>query len=104
MVVKGNFMQTYSIKIEYPENFPDALQTTRAGFEHEARMAMVVKLFEMKRITFEMAAQLAGIDHASLLLELSRYNAPITQSLIGVLNPSDTNVGGFKEHLEDKYL
>jgi len=33
------------------ERLPDALQQTKAEFEHEheARMAMAVKLFEMKR-------------------------------------------------------
>lgn len=44
-------MQSYSIRVEYPGNFPDALQTTPDGFEQEARMAMTVKLFEMKRLS-----------------------------------------------------
>lgn len=66
-------MQTYSIQVEYPENFPDALQTTPDDFEHEARMAMAVKLFEMKRLSSGMAAQLVGIDRFSFLMELSHY-------------------------------
>lgn len=70
-------MQTYSIQVDYPENFPDALQTTPDGFEQEARMAMAVKLFEMKRLSSGMAAQLAGIDRVSFLLELSQYNVPM---------------------------
>ena len=32
------------LEIEYPENLPDVLQTTRARFEQEAKMAMAVKL------------------------------------------------------------
>ena len=70
-------MQTYSIYVEYPEHFPDALQTTPDGFEQEARMAMAVKLFEMKRLSSGMAAQLAGIDRVSFLMQLSRYDVPI---------------------------
>ena len=31
-------------------------------------------------------------------------NAHITQSLIGVLNPSDFDEEDYKKHLEDKYL
>jgi len=31
-------------------------------------------------------------------------NAPITQSLIGVLNPSELDEEDYKKHLEDKYL
>ncbi len=53
-------MQNHSIQVEYPEHFPDALQTTPDSFEQEARMAMAVKLFEMKRLSSGMAAQLAG--------------------------------------------
>lgn len=59
--------------IEYPKILPDALQQTRADFEHEARMAMAVKLFEMKRLSSGMAARLAGVDRVSFLLSLHRY-------------------------------
>jgi len=66
-------MQTYSIHVDYPENFPDALQTTPDAFEQEARMAMAVKLFEMNRLSSGMAAQLAGIDRVAFLLQLDQY-------------------------------
>ena len=61
------------IKIDYPETFPDALQTTREKFEFEAKMAMAAKLFEMKRISSGMAAKMVGIDRVTFLLELHRY-------------------------------
>ena len=70
-------MQTYSIQVEYPEHFPDALQTTPDGFEQEARMAMAAKLFEMKRLSSGMAAQLAGVDRVSFLMRLSQYGVPM---------------------------
>lgn len=66
-----------SLTIEYPEKLPDALQTTRQDFEREARMAMAVKLFEMKRVSSGMAADLAGMDRASFLLSLHRYGTPM---------------------------
>ncbi len=59
--------------IEYPRLLPDALQQTRTDFEQEARMAMAVKLFEMKRILSGIAAALAGLDRISFLLSLHRY-------------------------------
>ena len=31
-------MKTHLIQVEYPEHFPDALQTTADGFEQEARI------------------------------------------------------------------
>jgi len=59
--------------IEYPKLLPDALQQTRADFEQEAKMAMAVKLFEMKRLSSGMAARLAGMDRATFLFGLHRY-------------------------------
>lgn len=61
------------LEIEYPENLPDILQTTRARFEQEAKMAMAVKLFEMRRLSSGMAASLVGLDRVSFLLRLSDF-------------------------------
>ncbi|EFK10799.1 putative toxin-antitoxin system, antitoxin component [delta proteobacterium NaphS2] len=65
------------LNIEYPRNLPDILQTTKKGFEKEAKMAMAVKLFEMKRLSSGMAAKLAGLDRVGFLLELHRFNVPM---------------------------
>jgi len=62
------------VVIEYPKSLPDALQQTPAQFEQETKMAMAVKLFEMKRLSSGLAAQLAGMDRASFLLELHHYD------------------------------
>lgn len=59
--------------IDYPQLLPDALQQTRSDFEQEAKMAMAVKLFEMKRLSSGMAAKLAGVDRVTFLLDLHRY-------------------------------
>ena len=61
------------IKVDYPETLPDALQQTPAQFEQEAKMAMAVKLFELKRLSSGMAAALAGIDRVLFLMSLHRY-------------------------------
>ena len=62
------------LNIEYPQNLPDILQTTKKAFEEEARMAMAVKLFEMKRLSSGMAASLAGLERVNFLLNLHRFN------------------------------
>ena len=59
--------------IDYPQLLPDALQQTRADFEQEAKMAMAVKLFEMKRLSSGVAGKLAGVDRVTFLLSLHRY-------------------------------
>ncbi len=65
------------VVIEYPKSLPDALQQTPAQFEREAKMAMAVKLFEMKRLSSGLAAQLVGMDRVSFLLELHRYGVAV---------------------------
>jgi predicted HTH domain antitoxin len=61
------------IEIKYPDTLPDLLQESPEEFEKEAKMAMAVKLFELKRISSGMAAEMAGMDRVSFLLELHRY-------------------------------
>jgi predicted HTH domain antitoxin len=59
--------------VNYPETLPDALQSTTEQFEQEAKMAMAVKLFELKRLSSGMAAALVGMDRVTFLLNLHRY-------------------------------
>jgi predicted HTH domain antitoxin len=64
---------TLQLTINYPENLPDFLQKNREEFEREATWAMVVKLFEMKRISSGMAANLLGVDRVNFLLRLTDF-------------------------------
>jgi predicted HTH domain antitoxin len=65
------------LKVEYPDNLPDALQESPEQFEREARLAMAVKLFEMQRVSSGIAARLAGMDRVAFLLELHKYGVPM---------------------------
>jgi predicted HTH domain antitoxin len=62
------------MKIDYPATLPDALQKSREQFEQEAKWAMAVKLFEMKRLSSGMASELVGTDRVSFLLNLHHYD------------------------------
>jgi predicted HTH domain antitoxin len=65
------------LTINYPETLPDALGQTQEKFEQEAKWAMAVKLFEMKRISSGMAANLLGVERVTFLLKLSDYEVPM---------------------------
>ena len=61
------------LEIKYPDSLPDLLQKSVEDFEHEAKMAMAVKLFELKKISSGMAAEIAEMDRVTFLLELKNY-------------------------------
>lgn len=65
------------LQIDYPETLPDALAQSRQQFEAEAKWAMAVKLFELKRISSGTAALLVGVDRVSFLLKLKEYGVPM---------------------------
>lgn len=62
------------LTINYPDNLPDALHLTQEEFEKEALMAMVFKLFEMKKISSGTGASLIGIDRVKFIMLLKQYN------------------------------
>ncbi|AFZ14595.1 fis family transcriptional regulator [Crinalium epipsammum PCC 9333] len=68
---------SYQLQIDYPETFPDALQQTKEQFETDAKWAMAVKMFELKRLSSGMAAALIGVDRVTFLLKLKDYGIPM---------------------------
>jgi len=81
-----------TMNIQYPEALPDATQQTRNEFEQEARLAMAVKLFELKKISSGIAAGIAGIDRVSFLLTLHKYGAAMLDLDIDELESDVKNV------------
>ena len=63
--------------LEVPGNLPDAAQCTPQQFIKEAKLAMAIKLFEMKRLSSGMAATLIGMNRVEFLGELHRYCVPM---------------------------
>jgi len=63
--------------VNYPKELPDALQQSPEQFEREAKMAMAVKLYELKRISSGTAATLVGMERVEFLLDLHRYGVPV---------------------------
>jgi len=44
--------------------------------EHEAKMALAVKLFEIGRLTSGQATRLAGVPRVTFVLECHRFSVP----------------------------
>ena len=65
------------ILVEVPANLPDAIQCTPQQFVQEAKLAMGVKLYEMKRLSSGMAASLVGMSRVQFLGELHRYGVAV---------------------------
>jgi predicted HTH domain antitoxin len=63
--------------VNYPEKLPDALQQSSEQFEHEAKMAMAVKLYELKRISSGTAAAIVGMERVEFLLSLHHYGVVV---------------------------
>lgn len=66
-----------TLQIEYPPQLPNLLHQTRAEFEQQARIALAVKLFEMKKVPSGIAAAMAGLSRAQFLLRLHEFGVPM---------------------------
>jgi len=65
--------------VEVPSNLPDAAHCTPQQFVHDAKLAMAVKLFEMKRLSSGMAATLIGMPRIQFLSELHRFGVAMIE-------------------------
>jgi predicted HTH domain antitoxin len=63
--------------VEVPSNLPDAAQCTPQQFINDAKLAMAIKLYEMKRLSSGMAASLIGMGRVEFLAELHRFGVPM---------------------------
>lgn len=79
------------VHVEIPANLPDALHCTPEAFAHVAKMAMAVKLYEMKRLSCGMAATLAGISRVAFIGELHRYGVAVIDLSLENLEADVTN-------------
>ena len=73
-VVRRFFMQ---LLLDIPNHYLDAMHCAKEDFSREAKLAMAVKFFEMKRLSSGMAASLAGLDRVTFMAELPRFGVPL---------------------------
>ena len=65
------------IVVDVPKHYLDAIHRAPEDFVQEAKLAMAAKLFEMKRLSSGMAAQLIGMDRLSFLAQLPRFGVSV---------------------------
>ncbi len=65
------------IVVDVPSHYLDAMHRTPEDFALEAKLAMAAKLFEMKRLSSGMAAQLIGMDRVDFMAQLQRFGVPL---------------------------
>jgi predicted HTH domain antitoxin len=63
--------------VEVPNHLPDAAQCSPQQFMQDAKLAMAIKLFEMKRLSSGMADLLIGMPRVQFLGELHRFGVPV---------------------------
>jgi len=66
--------------IDMPEEALAALRTGPEGFAQELRLAAAVKWYEMRRLSQERAAKIAGLSRAEFIEALGKFGVSPFQS------------------------
>ena len=59
--------------LDMPEEVLSALRTDPENFARELRLAAAVKWYELRRVSQERAAKIAGLSRAEFLLALGQF-------------------------------
>lgn len=66
-----------TISIPYSDDLLVATGQTPEALEHDLRVLLAVKLFEVRRLSLGKAAELAGLTTLNFLDELGRNSVPV---------------------------
>ena len=66
-------MKSVQVEIEYPDELLGLIHETEASFESLARTAMILKLYEMGKLSSGLAGKLLGISRIEFLNLLSEH-------------------------------
>lgn len=64
---------THTVQIEVTDETLAALRRDPPGYAAELRLAAAAKLYEVGRVSQEVAADIAGLSHAQFLRALSQF-------------------------------
>ena len=60
--------------LEMPEEVLAAMRTDQESFTREMRLAAAVKWYELRRVSQERAARIAGLSRSEFLAEFARFH------------------------------
>ena len=66
-------MSTKVLSIPYSDDLLLSLNRSPQEFEAEARLLLAVKLYELDRVSTDVAAKLAGMSRVAFVFELARF-------------------------------
>ena len=69
-----------TLTLEVPESALAAMREDPTGFARELRLAAAVKWYEMRQVSQERAAEIAGMSRSDFLAALSRFSVSPFQS------------------------
>ncbi len=79
------------LTLELPDLLPDVLHVSKAEFEREVKLALFLKLYELKRISSGLAAKALGISRIEFLFLLKQYEIPVIDLESGELKQDMLN-------------
>lgn len=63
--------------LELPDTLPDILHISKEQFLEEAKLALLIKLYELKRISSGVASKVLGISRIEFLFLLKQNKIPV---------------------------
>lgn len=63
--------------LDFPDSLPDSLHLTKDEFREEATLAMLLKLYELKKISSGLASKMLDISRIEFLIMLKNYKIPV---------------------------
>ncbi len=64
---------THTVQIEVSDETLAAMRRDPAGYANELRLAAAAKLYEVGRVSQEVAAEIAGLSRSQFLTALSQF-------------------------------
>ena len=82
--------------IEFPEGVLAALRKDPQAFAQEFRLVAAVKWYEMRQVSQERAAEIAGLSRAEFIEALARFGVGGTRIRFGGAKPKQSGTSSAK--------